>query len=202
MYLSDHGCHFKTRNPEYKRSPHESSVRVPLAIWGPGWNGGGVCAEAASLVDLMPTLLDTAGIAIPAGVQGRSLCALRHGTPADWPEDTFIQFGDAWLPPGRVLRTNRWKYAVTAGEADKGKASAQVYTETHLYDLRSDPYELSNLAGFSSHAELRERLAARLLARMRDVGEPDATIQPAASRASGQRTVEYPGACGRVKGVR
>jgi arylsulfatase A-like enzyme len=192
VYLSDHGCHFKTRNEEYKRSPHESSVRVPLAFWGPGWDGGGERNDAASLVDLMPTLLETAGIAIPEGVQGRSLCALRHGAPADWPEDTLIQFGDSWMSPGRALRSNRWKYAVTAAEEDKGKAAANLYHETHLYDLRSDPHELNNLAGLASHAELSQQLASRLLQRMHDAGEAPATIQPTPPRHAGQRRVEYP----------
>ncbi|MCC5844651.1 MAG: sulfatase-like hydrolase/transferase [Verrucomicrobia bacterium] len=193
VYLSDHGCHFKTRNAEYKRSPHESSVRIPLAFWGPGWNGGGERNEAASLVDLMPTLLDTAGIEMPAAVQGRSLCALRGGAPADWPEDTLIQFGDAWLPPGRALRTNRWKYAVTAREADARKAAAEQYRETHLYDLHSDPYELNNLAGRASHRELSDRLAKRLSDRMAEAGEPPATILPAEETCAGQTLVEYPG---------
>lgn len=192
VYISDHGCHFKTRNDEYKRSPHESSVRVPLAIWGPGWNSGGERNQAASLVDLMPTLLETAGIPIPGGVQGRSLCPLRHGTPADWPEDTFIQFGDSWLPPGRALRTSRWKYAVTAPESDAGKPTAELYHETHLYDLRSDPYELTNLAGNAACTDLAASLAERLLQRMTLAGEPPARIQPAPPTRAGQRTVEYP----------
>jgi arylsulfatase A-like enzyme len=193
VYISDHGCHFKTRNAEYKRSPHESSVRVPMAIWGARWNGGGERNEAASLVDLMPTLLETAGIPIPEGVQGRSLCPLRNETPSDWPGDSLIQFGDSWLPPGRALRTSRWKYAATAAEEDAGKGTADLYHETHLYDLRSDPYELCNLAGFASHTEVRETLSARLLERMRGAGEPPAKIEPMPSRHSGQRTINDPG---------
>lgn len=193
VYISDHGCHFKTRNSEYKRSPHESSVRVPMAVWGPGWNGGGERSEAASLVDLMPTLLDSAGLEIPETVQGRSLLPLARNDASGWPEDTFIQFGDAGLPPGRALRTNRWKYAVTAGDDEKGKAAAELYHETHLYDLRTDPYELTNLAGRESHADLGKRLADRLLERMREAGEAPAEIRPAPPVPKGQRTVEYPG---------
>jgi arylsulfatase A-like enzyme len=34
-YTSDHGCHFRTRNTEYKRSCHDGSLRVPLALCGP-----------------------------------------------------------------------------------------------------------------------------------------------------------------------
>ena len=40
IYTSDHGCHFRTRNSEYKRSCHDSSLRVPLVIRGPGFSGG------------------------------------------------------------------------------------------------------------------------------------------------------------------
>src|SRR5579872_2676134 len=38
VFLSDHSCHFKTRNNEYKRSPHESSIHIPLIVEGPGFN--------------------------------------------------------------------------------------------------------------------------------------------------------------------
>ena len=41
LFTSDHGSHFKTRNAEYKRSGHESSVRVPTFLTGPGFLGGG-----------------------------------------------------------------------------------------------------------------------------------------------------------------
>ncbi|WJH35460.1 sulfatase-like hydrolase/transferase [Paenibacillus sp. CC-CFT747] len=39
LFTSDHGCHFKTRNKEYKRSAHESSIRIPTAVCGPGFEG-------------------------------------------------------------------------------------------------------------------------------------------------------------------
>ena len=40
VYSSDHGSHFRTRNLEYKRSPHDASIRVPLVVRGPGFRGG------------------------------------------------------------------------------------------------------------------------------------------------------------------
>ena len=40
IYTSDHGSHFKTRNPEYKRSCHESASHTPLIIKGGGFEGG------------------------------------------------------------------------------------------------------------------------------------------------------------------
>ena len=67
VYTSDHGCHFKTRNGEYKRSCHEASIRVPTAVQGPGFDAGGRRRELVSLLDLPPTLLDAAGIEVLDG---------------------------------------------------------------------------------------------------------------------------------------
>ncbi|MGE9289407.1 MAG: sulfatase-like hydrolase/transferase [Puniceicoccales bacterium] len=192
VFISDHGNHFRTRNEEYKRSPHEASVRVPFAIWGPGWDGGGERNEAASLVDLMPTLLESAGVEIPESVQGRSLCPLAKNDSQNWPEESFIQFGDGFLPPGRALRTHRWKYAVSSSDEYTGKGNAPVYTESHLYDLEGDPYELSNLIGLTSHDAIRNQLREQLLQKMKSIGEPTPTIVPAPSQRPGQRTQEYP----------
>src|SRR5690606_15354483 len=66
LFTSDHGCHFQTRNSagrvaEYKRSCHESSIRVPALFAGPGFAGGGQLQQLVSLVDLPPTLLDACG---------------------------------------------------------------------------------------------------------------------------------------------
>jgi arylsulfatase A-like enzyme len=70
LFTSDHACHFKTRNAEYKRSCHESSIRVPTALQGPGFDGGGQIRPLVSLIDLPPTLLDAAGLPVPEGMQG------------------------------------------------------------------------------------------------------------------------------------
>jgi arylsulfatase A-like enzyme len=65
LFTSDHACHFKTRNSEYKRSCHESSIRVPTALIGPGFDSRGQIRELVSLIDLPPTLLNAAGIHVP-----------------------------------------------------------------------------------------------------------------------------------------
>ena len=74
LFTSDHGNHFKTRNPEYKRSCHEASVRVPTAFCGPGFDGRGRVNQQVSLLDLPPTLLDAAGIDIPETMEGALSC--------------------------------------------------------------------------------------------------------------------------------
>lgn len=197
-FISDHGCHFKTRNAEYKRSPHESSVRIPFAIWGPKWNGGGEHACPASLVDLAPSLLDTACIDIPATMQGTSLLPVTRGDTAKLPGESYIQFGDAFMPPGRALRTSRWKYSVVAAKRHSGKASAPIYREDELYDLQTDPYELTNLIDFPSHADIRDHFRSRLRQRMKATGEPKASIRAhPKGKGNSQRRTDYPNTRGK-----
>ncbi|MNC20984.1 Arylsulfatase [compost metagenome] len=188
LFTSDHGSHFKTRNSEYKRSCHESSIRVPGVLYGGPFIGGGRVSELISLVDFAPSLLDAAGIEVPSHMQGRSLMPLLHRDRADWPKEVFVQISEAQT--GRALRTHRWKYSVRAEEADSvGQPNSEKYVEEFLYDLYADPYELTNLAGYESHREVADRLRETLIRRMVEAGESAPAIVPASPLASGQRRV-------------
>ena len=188
VYTSDHGCHFKTRNAEYKRSGHESSVRVPAALRGPGFDGGGQIRNLVSLIDLPPTLLDAAGISVPEAMQGRSLMPLVRRETTDWREDVFIQISEAEV--GRALRTKRWKYGVRAPHKDPWHdPGSERYEESYLYDLAADPYELENLIHSQAHATLCDKLKQRLLARMAGAGEAPAKITAAERHKIGQYAV-------------
>jgi arylsulfatase A-like enzyme len=188
LFTSDHGCHFKTRNSEYKRSCHDSSVRIPLVLTGPGFDGGGQLSELVSLVDLPPTLLAAAGLPVPAAMQGRSLLPLLRRERQGWPEEVFIQISESQV--GRAVRTHRWKYGVDAPDRNGSRDSgAERYCEQYLYDLQADPYELNNLAGLSSHQVVAARLRQRLQERMGEAGEEVPVIEPAPIRKAGQRRV-------------
>ena len=187
LFTSDHGCHFKTRNAEYKRSCHESSIRVPTAMVGPGLRGRRV-EQLVSLIDLPPTLLDAAGLPIPGQMQGRSLMPLVRGETEGWPEEVLIQISESQV--GRAVRTRRWKYSVAAPDKKGGRdASAERYVEEFLYDLLADPYELNNLVGLDSHREVGEAMRQRLVRRMVEAGEEPPEIVPAPSRPGGQKRV-------------
>ena len=188
LFTSDHACHFKTRNSEYKRSCHESAARVPTAFQGPGFNGGGQIQELVSLIDLPPTLLDAAGIPVPEEMGGRSILPLTHGENADWPEEVFMQISEAQV--GRAVRTHRWKYGVDAPEKHGGQdAGSDTYVEQYLYDLQADPYELTNLIGRESHQEVIEVMRERLIRRMVEVGEDAPEIVAAKTQPGRQRRV-------------
>jgi len=178
LFTSDHGCHFKTRNAEYKRSCHESSIRIPMALTGPGFFAGGCLRQLVSLVDVPPTLLDAAGIAVPSEMQGRSFLPLTRGSTQGWPEEVFVQISEAQV--GRCVRTHRWKYSVSAPDKSGWQEPASDrYVEEFLYDLQADPHELDNRIHLESHREVADVMRERLLRRMADAGEPVPVIEPA-----------------------
>ena len=141
---------------------YEETHRIPLLISGPGISRGEHATGFANLVDLAPTLLElTAGELLP-DADGRSLTPLLAGhTPDDWPDDVFAEFHgyETTLCSTRMIRTADWKYVYNPA------------TEDELYDLRSDPGELHNLAGMFAFKHVLRRMKERLVARMRATGD-------------------------------
>jgi len=166
---SDHGCHFRTRNSEYKRSCHEASIRIPLVIYGPGFSGGQVVDDLVSLIDLPPTILTAAGVAPPDYMRGHALQPLVDGTAQDWPQEVFVQISEDHC--GRAIRTKRWQYSVRAPHKGGWELSGNVYEEDFLYDLENDPHERNNLVKSADYVQVREVLAETLKRRMVEAGE-------------------------------
>lgn len=166
IYTSDHGCHFRTRNAEYKRSCHDSSLHVPLVITGGAFTGGGTVKELVSLIDLPATVLDIAGVEVPEHFMGTSLQSLKGH------ESVYVQISESQR--GRAVRTDKWKYSVAAKNADE--PFADCYAEDFLYDLENDRYERNNLVNDESLAEVKQQLRALLVEYMKKAGEPDCEI--------------------------
>jgi arylsulfatase A-like enzyme len=103
MFTSDHACHFKTRNAEYKRSPHESSIHIPLIVEGPGFNRSLQIPELVSQVDLAPSLLSAAGLKIPTSMQGQSFLPLLDRRVEGWRNEVYFEMSE--FVTGRGLRT-------------------------------------------------------------------------------------------------
>ena len=175
IYTSDHGCHFRARNSEYKRSCHDGCLRIPMVACGPGFGGGNVIGEMASLIDIPPTLLSAGGAEVPGHMRGRPLQRLVDGTATDWPQEIFAQISESHC--GRCIRTKQWKYAVRAPDKTGGDPDSDVYVEDFLYDLDADPHERNNLVADGAYAGVRAELAATLTRRMAEAGEPEPEIR-------------------------
>lgn len=171
VFTSDHGSHFRTRNTEYKRSCHEGSIRVPLVFAGPGFEAGRVVDRLVSLVDVPPTILAAAGIEAPREMQGRSLLELARGRSAGWRDEILVQMRTEALQ--RAIRTERYKYCIfDPGNRNQNEPHSLNYTERYLYDLRGDPHEHVNLIGRPQYRKIATELGERLIARMKEIGEP------------------------------
>jgi len=169
FYASDHGCHFRTRNGEYKRSCHESSIRVPLIASGPGLEGGRVMKPMVSLIDIPPTILSIAGLPIPGYMRGRDMLQLLGEDSPAWRDEVFIQISEDHV--GRAIRTGNWKYSVRASGNGWKEMDSGSYVEDCLYDLAGDPYERNNLVSDPRYSDLRAELSATLRRRMVMAGE-------------------------------
>lgn len=102
--------------------------------------------------------------------------------------DIFIQISESQV--GRAIRTDRWKYSVEAPDKDPVKdSSSQEYTETFLYDLEHDPYELHNLIHSAAHEKVCLTLAEKLKKCMKEAGEEVPVIHPAPKHSIGQLKV-------------
>ncbi len=179
IYTSDHACHFRTRNGEYKRSCHDNAIRIPMIACGPGFRGGKVVRELVSLIDMPSTVLAAAGVLPPPTMRGNALQPLVDGKAKDWPQEVFVQISESQC--GRAIRTDKWKYSVYAPDKKGGDPSSDVYEEQYLYDLETDPFEKNNLVSDPAFADVRKQLAETLKRRMAAVGEKAPVIRPAGS---------------------
>ena len=161
VVTGDNGMYLGSRGLAGKWSHFDESLRVPLVIAGPGVAGsrasgpGRVIDEIASNVDLAPTLLDAAGVPVPAGCQGRSLAPLlAGGVPADRRTDLFCEhrMEHDRIPKWSGVRGERWAYA---------NYYEQDPPFEFLHDLAADPTELTNLAGDPAFAADLARMRAR-----------------------------------------
>jgi arylsulfatase A-like enzyme len=179
-FFSDHGCTFRTRIGEYKRSPHDASIRVPLIIAGPGFDRATTVSELVTLLDLTPTLLNAAGIVPPDSMKGRALKPMLDSQEVrrNWHNAAYIQLSQAIC--GRAIRTADWTYACYDPTVAKGEAPwSKTYTDFALYSNAADPYQQVNLAGRPEYKADANRLREQLRQMIIADGEPEPTITPA-----------------------
>ncbi|HJO03111.1 MAG TPA: sulfatase [Acidobacteriota bacterium] len=158
ILMGDNGYFLGERGYAGKWLPHEPSIRVPLLAFDPrpGSFRAGLRPTAMALnIDIAPTLLDLAGVEVPATMQGRSLVPLlRDEEPDDWRTDFFVEhlMENKQIVKHEGVRGQRYKYA-RYFELDP------VVEE--LYDLESDPLEIRNLVADPAHAEVLAALRSR-----------------------------------------
>lgn len=144
---SDHGFHLGEKARWRKETLWRDATHVPLIIVAPGVTTPGSRSDAAvSLIDLYPTLVELAGLEMPAHPEGVSLLPLLRDPDAEWEH--------------AAVSTNRFgNHAVSS---DRYRYIRYVDGTEELYDIESDPHEWRNLAGDPDYDDVIAGLAERL----------------------------------------
>jgi len=189
VFTSDHGIPF----PRAKCTLFDPGLEVPLIMAGPmlealekrNYHG------LTSMIDLLPTVCDLLGLAIPSSVQGVSHAqVLEQSTSVPVRDELYAQMTyHDYYDPLRCIRTDRYKLIVSF-EATRAwmdptqqwdhQSSVHLTLEKaglrhpplRLYDLESDPLEQNNLADDASYATVRHELGSKLLEMMRQTDDP------------------------------
>ena len=157
VYTSDQGFFLGDHGMFDKRFMYEESLRMPFLVRWPAAIKRRTRIDAMALnVDFAPTFLDAAGVAIPPGMQGRSLVpVLRGRTPADWRTSMYYRY---YHDPGD--HNTRAHYGVRT----RTHKLIHFWKEDQweLFDLVHDPLELHNLYGQPGQDALTATLKAEL----------------------------------------
>jgi arylsulfatase A-like enzyme len=187
VFFADHGD-FVGEYGLVRKGPEMPNclMRIPMFWVGPGTKRSARPHDAhVSIVDVMPTLCEVLGVALPPGVQGRSLWPLLTGE--DYPEEEFASvYGeqgmgglhyiegdetidpleDALLPEVSFDELNSRSQSGAMRMLRKGdwKLDFDMQGRGQLYNLKDDPLELENLFGSGRTASIEKELLADLLA--------------------------------------
>lgn len=166
IYSADNGYYAGNRGFAGKWTHYEESLRVPLIIFDPRQQDsrGQVVPEMALNIDIPATIVDYAGLGIPAAYQGRSLKNIVAGKkPPEWRKDTLVEFFSqhSTIPNWEGLRGERYVYARYVDDKYE-----------FLHDLEKDPDQLGNYVDEPEYQPILERMRSRLKKVTSSYGKP------------------------------
>ncbi len=171
VFTSDHGLFHGEYGLAGKTFLYDIDLKIPMIIYAPGLHQGEVVDQISLNIDIAPTLLDFAGIDIPAEMQGKSLKPILENTSKDWRKYFFSEnmFMEQNYPRMEAVRSKDWKYIrYFSKEKDQRHilsliapflGEKPIYEE--LFDLQNDPYERNNLAGKADKQDVLEMFRSR-----------------------------------------
>lgn len=159
LVVGDNGYFHADRGLADKWYPYEESVRVPFVVRDPRIPAGkrGLKRDQLALnLDVAPTVIAAAGLAIPPVMQGQDLSPLYLQTRVPtWRDEFFYEhptvLGKDRIPSSRAVMRKDWKYV-----------EWPEFGYQQLFDLRKDPGEIRNLAGSPIHAAREKAMRQQL----------------------------------------
>jgi arylsulfatase A-like enzyme len=168
VFTADNGYHFGEHRLSSKLVAFDESIRVPLAIRGPGITAGATSTRPVLNIDLAPTYVALSGAAAGRVVDGRSLIPLLQSPAASWSREQFLvdhydENMDSVLevdlsPPTykAVRRLSGAEDRIYVSWRERFEQFPDLVTYREHYDLAADPLQLTNTAG---HLTVPQRLA-------------------------------------------
>ncbi|KAJ4862384.1 sulfatase domain-containing protein [Trichoderma breve] len=140
IFSGDHGDMLGERNLWYKMSYFESSVRVPMLVHYPKWFTPRRVPQNVSTLDLLPTICDIIGTKPASFLPMDGVSMMPHLLGKEGGGDTvFAEYtGEGTVRPMMMIRRGDWKYITCPAD------------EPQLFNLKTDPLELDNLARFGT----------------------------------------------------
>jgi choline-sulfatase len=162
VFISDHGEMLGERGLWYKMSFFEWSARVPMLFYAPQRFAPRRVAHSVSLVDLLPTLVelsnDGGSPEYVDELDGSSLLPWLEGREITDPAPVYGEMlGEGAIAPLFMIRRGRFKYIFSQSDPEQ------------LYDLDTDPHELTNLAS----QQIYEQVRAAFYEEMMTLWEPE-----------------------------
>jgi arylsulfatase A-like enzyme len=162
IFAGDNGHLYGEHGLWDKRSAYEGSMRIPLVMrYPPAAKAGTKPDQMVLNIDVAPTLLEFAGIDIPANIQGQSWAGILKGQSGreSFLYEFFREDLDKYLRTTIIgVRTNKWKYLTYPLPIKK---TGKFFT-SELYDLENDPKELNNLIDDPKYAHVVEKMKKEL----------------------------------------
>jgi arylsulfatase A-like enzyme len=163
VFTSDHGDGAGSHKWAGSASPYEESMKVPLIVcwFGKEFKQPVDNRHIVSGIDVLPTLMDYAGLTIASNIEGRSLKPIIENPDTSFREIVFSEIASDPAKPerlGRIVRYRNYKYVLYS----YGSNNEQ------LFDLKADPGEMQNLASNSNHSEIKAFLRSSLNSWMKD----------------------------------
>lgn len=196
IFFSDHGI----SHVRHKQFLYDGGIRIPLLVQGPGFERGRVRDDLVEHIDIAPTTLLLAGLTPPVGMQARPLqttAAPRRFVFAarDRADETVDRIRSVrsahfkyirnyypsrpYRQPNRymdekaVVQTLRRLHAAGGLKPEEALVMAESRPREELYDLRSDPFELQDVARdprFGTELERHRKALSEWLRTTRDQG--------------------------------
>lgn len=164
IFIGDHGYCLGHHGRFEKHTLFEIAVRAPFFMRLPGRIPAGKSTPAlVEFVDILPTVLDYTGTAVPKNVQGRSLTPLLTGDAKTHRTVVFSEYAEN---EEAMLRTDRWHFIYGTGKRERqdGYATSKPLPgrTIQLFDTVNDAEEFVNLAKKPEHAQRVEQFTRDL----------------------------------------